>query len=377
MLIGIEAAHADKIQRTGVEEYCFQIIQSLKKQIPSSVRVILYSNESLRGELGVLPTNWQNKILKWPFKKGWSQIRLSFEFLFNPPDAFFAPGQLVPFFCPKNTIATVHDSAFLVYPSAYRFFSRMYLKFMNRLVVKKSKLIIVPSEFGKKELIKFYGIKDKRIFMILEGYDKNKYKKICDEAAMEKVLKKYGIAKPFIMSVGRLEEKKNTAGIIKAFNSIRSKGEDMQLLLAGKPGAGFEKIKTEIDNSLFKNDILTPGWVDADDLPCLFNKAEVFVFPSFYEGFGIPVLEAMACGCPVVASRGNSLSEVGGESVMYANSESSEEIAEETLELLKNKELRIKNANFGLERVKMFSWEKSGSAVADILLGWQKNCNLL
>ena len=141
MILGIEASHANKKNRTGVEEYSWQIIQQLKKQIPSDMRVILYSQEPLVGELAVLPKNWEVKILSWPFGKGWSQVRLSLEFLLEPPDVFFAPGQLVPFACPKNTIVTVHDSAFLFEPKSYWWASRWYLKLMNCLIVKKAKLI--------------------------------------------------------------------------------------------------------------------------------------------------------------------------------------------------------------------------------------------
>ena len=126
----------------------------MKKILPFDQRVVLYSNKPLVGELAKLPNkNWSVKILKWPAAKGWSQFRLSWEFLFNKPDIFLAPGQLVPFICPKNTITIVHDSAFKVFPKSYWWASRWYLKFMNWLVAKKSKLIITPSQFSKNEFL--------------------------------------------------------------------------------------------------------------------------------------------------------------------------------------------------------------------------------
>lgn len=360
MIIGIEASHANKPQRTGVENYCWHIIRELKKQIPSSVRVILYSNAPLAGELGVLPANWEAKILKWPLKKLWSQFRLSAGLLFHPPDVYFAPGQLIPFFCPARVVATIHDSAFLAYPEAYHFWGRQYLKWMNKKIIKKAALIITPSAFSKNELKKFYKISGSNVAVIPEAYDAAVFKVKKDES----ILNKYNLSRPFIMSLGRLEEKKNTGGIIKAFEILKNdpQNNNLKLLLAGTPGVGYEKIAQAIVSSEFKTDISAPGWINEEDAAGLLNLAEAFVFPSYYEGFGLPVLEAMACGCPVAASKNNSLEEVGGDAALYADPADAGEIAAATGKLLHDDNLRIEKINKGLERVKLFSWERAARA---------------
>ena len=362
MLIGIEAAHAAKDKRTGVEEYCWQIIQGLKKQLPRELGVVLYSHQELAGELGVMPPNWQIKVLRWPLKKMWSQLRLSWEFLFHPPDIFFAPGQLIPFFCPKNTVVMIHDSAFLAVPTAYRFWGRQYLKWMNRRIVKVAKIIITSSEFNKKELLKYYKISPEKVKVIPLAYDEKKYFR---QEAGEEVLKKYGLTKPFIMSVGRLEEKKNTRRIIEAFNLIKI-SRDTQLLLVGQPGAGYEQVAEALQASPYKNDIILPGYVP--DVPKLLNLTECFLFPSLYEGFGLPILEAFGCGASVVVSGGGALQEVGGGAALYVNPESVEEIAGAVLKILNDKDLKERQMALGLERVKNFSWEKTAAATARILL---------
>ncbi|MFA5061890.1 MAG: glycosyltransferase family 1 protein [Patescibacteria group bacterium] len=349
MIIGIEAAHANKPQRTGVENYCWHVIQELKKQIPSTARVVLYSNTPLQGELGVLPPNWEAKILRWPLEKLWSQIRLSWELWRNPPDVFFAPGQLIPWVCPAKIVATIHDSAFLAFPSAYNFLGRIYLKWMNRLIVKKAVVILTPSQFSKNELKKYYKINEEKIKVTPLGYDSN-------------VFKSLGIPRePMIMSLGRLEEKKNTIGIVKSFNILKKTHPDLKLILVGAPRVGYEKIKQEIEASPYKSDIILPGWINEQEIVGLLNKASVFLIPSLYEGFGLPVLEAMACGAPVVASAGNSLAEVGGGAVLYADPQNINEIAGAVDKLLADHNLREEKIKAGLERVKNFSWEKTGA----------------
>ncbi len=376
MLIGIEAAHANKEKRTGVENVCFALIQELKKQIPSSVRVILYSNARLRGELGELPDNWREKILSWPFKKLWSQLRLSWELLFHPPDIFFAPGQLVPFFCPKKTISIIHDSAFLVYPEAYNFWGRQYLKWMNKRVVKKSWKIITSSEFNKCEIRKYYGERAaEKTVVVPFAYDHSKYKQLdfgqnglC--LMQEATNNIHGL---FIMSVGRLEKKKNTVNIVRAFNWLKSTNNsqhpvrDLQLLLVGHPGVGYTEVAEEIDKSPYKQDIILLGWVGSGTVPYLLNKAKAFIFPSLYEGFGLPVLEAMACGCPVIASDIPALREVGGEAaIYYQNAEDAASLAKNIIEILRDDALRKNKIQAGLERVQSFVWVKTAKKIMDL-----------
>jgi len=368
MLLGIEASHANRQKRTGVEEYCFQIIERLKKVIPADTRVVLYSEKKLISPLSDLPPNWESKIIKWPFKKGWSQFALSKYFLKNSPDVFFAPGQLVPFICPKKTITTIHDSAFKVFPGAYRFLGRQYLKLMNLLILKKTKIIITPSEFSKNELIRIYNYPNSQnIKVVYHGYDDQKYKpREITESEKQKLFNKYNIQKPFHIFIGRLEEKKNIINIIRAFEQIKNR-IDGQLLLVGQYGQGAKEIKSVIDRSERKQDIITPGWVDESDLPLLLNLSLALIFPTKYEGFGFPLLFAMASGCPSLASKGHSLEEIGDNASVYVDSDSIRQISEAIIKLYFDKDfcaLMVKN---GLKQAQLFSWEKSARETWEIL----------
>ncbi len=366
MIVGIEANHANKEQRTGVENYCWQMINNLKKQIPSDVRVILYSQKPfLPGLAENMPKNWEVKILKWPFGKLWSQARLSLEMFFNPPDIFFAPGQLIPFFCPKNTVVTLHDSAFLVNKKAYKFCGRLYLKWMNKRIIAKAKMILTPSQFTKDETIRFYPkVLSEKIFVIPLACDKNIYRFFTKEERDENFPLKFNITKPFAVYLGRLEEKKNISGLIKAFNLLK-RDEDIQLVLIGKEGVGFAKIKQEADLSPYKEDIITLGWLENEDIVKILNFSTVFVFPSFYEGFGLPLLESFACKTPVVAAKGHSLEEVGADAVVYFEPRSIVDMSEKIKLFFQNKEFRDNQANLGYFRSENFSWEKTAE------LTWQ------
>ncbi|HBU07374.1 MAG TPA: hypothetical protein DEB09_04820 [Candidatus Magasanikbacteria bacterium] len=375
MIIGIDASRANEEKKTGVGWYAYNLIQEFKKITPEDIRVVLYTNKPLQGELAKLPNGWTEKVLNWFPGRLWTQVRLSFEMLINPPDVLFIPAHVFPIIHPNKTVMTVHDIAAIKFPNSYNWFEKWYTLWSAKFAVKHLWCVITPSRFTKKELIsecRMQNAECDKIVVVAHGYDK-KFKIEDLRMKIDEVLERYQITKPYLLSIGRLEEKKNTVKIIQAFNLIKSNNLqslifNLQLVLVGQPGYGYEKVKETIDNSKFKNDIITPGWVPNDDLPDLMSGAEVFVFPSLYEGFGIPVLEAFSCGTPVLASRGSSLEEVGNDACFYVDPDNTEEIANGILKLIQDKEYRTKNIERGLERVKEFSWETCTKETLDTLL---------
>jgi glycosyltransferase involved in cell wall biosynthesis len=264
----------------------------------------------------------------------------------------------------------IHDSAFLVYPRAYNFGGRHYLKWMNTLIIRRSKVIITSTEFNKQELLTYYGNKIKNEIKVVPlAYDRERYGVVEDsEEAVQTTLKKYSITKPYILSIGRIEEKKNTLRLVRAFNQFKSQTSlESQLVLIGKPGVGYDAVVEEIKKSPYQADIKQLGWVDKFDVPLLLRHAEVFVFPSLYEGFGIPLLEALASGCPVIASDIPALREVGGRAVSYVNPLDVENMAQKIIHLFENKELQNEYRNFGLEQVQKYSWKKTAEETWEIL----------
>lgn len=410
MIIGIDASRANHKEKTGVEWYAFHVIEEMKKSRANSsepivrqVKVILYSDRPLEGELARLPENWESRVLRWPPRlrpptesgdragqawRLWTQARLSWEMLTNPPDVLFIPAHVFPIIHPKKTVMTVHDVAAARFPETYNRFERWYSLWSARFAARHLWKVIVPSEFTKSELIKTSLPQQRRpalttgkhknintsdsIIVVPHGYSKISARPRPGGSALGEetgaVLKKYGIQKPFLLSIGRLEEKKNTKRIVEAFDMLRSRGRDFQLVLVGKPGYGYDNVRTAIQNSRWKEDIILPGWIPPEETQTILSAAEVFIFPSLYEGFGLPILEAFAAGAPVVAATGSSLKEVAGEAAIYADPFSIEDIFRAVETILNDLSFRDSLRQQGHSRVEKFSWEDAARATWDILL---------
>lgn len=383
MLLLIDASRANNEQKTGVEWYAYFVIQELKKIVPPEVRVILYAREALKGELAKLPANWSERVLKWPPRRFWTQIRLSFEmfkYRRRQDVILFVPAHVLPLITPLKVFTTIHDLGGFSFPRGYSWFEKRYTKFAVRLALKRA-TIFVPSDFIKKEIEYFFKDKqlaaksgqEKEIKVIANAYDKNSFQQINDQEKIRSVLEKYHLQPPYFLSIGRLEEKKNTAGIIRGFNLFRQSVDGRQpikqnfkLVLLGKAGYGYGRVRQTFEESKYKDSVILPGWVEQEDIPFLMAGASAFVFPSFYEGFGIPVLEALAAGVPVIASASSSLPEVSGGAALLINPCKPSEIAAALSEIVSNKELREDLVAKGLLWVKNFSWERTAREIWQI-----------
>lgn len=360
MIIGIDASRANREERTGTEWYSYYLIQELKKiPLKSGDKFILYSLDKLKGELGELPFGWESRILSWKFKYLWTQIRLAWEVYKNPPDVLFIPSHCLPFFCRSKKVITLHDFAFKRFKNVYPLIQRIYLNLVYWWAAIKAEKIIVPSKFTKSEALKFYRIKENRIKVISEGYNPRIFYQEKNKEKTELILKKYEIRKPYFIYVGRIEIKKNIIGLIGAYKKlIEKRGADNvpQMILIGKAGFGFKIIKKRVES--LKPKVFLFGYIKEEDLVHFYNAAVAFIFPSFYEGFGLPVLEALACGLPTIVSSTDALLEVGGPAVLSFNQNNEDELVEAMEKILDNQELRQGLIEKGLSWVKNFSWGK-------------------
>ncbi len=372
MLIGIDASRAFLKRRTGIEEYAYQTIKHLRTAIPVTDSVVLYVRKKL--EIGPpaggwkleirtpeidfeLPKNWHVRALWAP--RFWTQVGLSLEMLLRRPDVLFVPAHTVPIIHPKKTIVTVHGLEYEFCPEAYPFLARLYMRFFIRHSCRVASTVICVSENTKRDVMRLYGTPEEKIRVVYEGFEriKNQESRI-----------KNGIQKPYLLFIGRLEERKNLKRIIEAFEILKKwHGIPHDLMLVGKPGYGYGGIKSLILNSQFSIHLKELGYVSEEEKWSLLANADVFLFPTLYEGFGIPVLEAQAAGAPVVASNTSSLPEVGGEGAVYADPLSAESIAEAIQKLLSDEAFRDDIIRKGLENVKRFSWHGCAGEIASLL----------
>ncbi|MFA6227831.1 MAG: glycosyltransferase family 1 protein [Patescibacteria group bacterium] len=368
MTIGIDASRANKNDKTGTEWYSWHLIQELKKIVPVDIKVVLYANEKLSGELGGLPQNWQIRVLSWPPKYLWTQLRLWWELQINPPDVLLVPAHTIPLLPIPRSIkvaVNVHDVGFKRSPELYKPIQVWYHDLTMWRIKARADLIITISKFSQEEIIELYGVRPEKIKVVYLGFDAeqfhlNNQEREPDQAA---VLQKYNIAKPYLFYVGRLEKKKNIGNIVKAFALAKMKREDLKLVLAGASGNQYEEIKNIISADKLESEVILTGYIDNEDLPTIYGNASVFVFPTLYEGFGLPILEAMASGTPVVTSDQSPHTEVGGSAVLYARPNSADDIADKIIKLLIDDNLRQEMIGRGFNRAKEFSWRQTATEV--------------
>ncbi|RLC39176.1 hypothetical protein DRH27_00345 [Candidatus Falkowbacteria bacterium] len=424
MLIGIDASRANRDHKSGTEWYSYYLIRWLAK-LDSKNQYILYTDEPLKGGLIDLTTkqyiksakeepikfdknglqiikspfnNFRVKILKWPSKYFWTQGRLSLEMAFRRPDVLFVPAHCLPFIHPKNSIVTIHDIAYekekkyyeqeqmgpggkksrkilnflvKIYTlGKYKATTIDYLKWSTEYTLKHAKKIITVSNYTKKDLVELYKINANKISVVYNGYNRELYKKINNKEKIEEILNKYGIAEPYLLYVGRIEKKKNIPSLIEAFAMMREKNFSIKekLVLIGSASFGYDETQYQIREFDITDEIVLAGWIIEDDLPYIFNGASGFVFPSHYEGFGIPLLQAMASGIPIAASNTSSIPEVAAEAAVYFNPCDTEDMAKTMDRLINDLSLRNNLIEKGSKRIENFSWEKCARETKEIII---------
>ncbi len=362
MIIGIDASRANKKTKTGVEWYAYHLIQEFKK-IDSENHYFLYSNERLSFDLGKCPDNFTEKVLSWPFKKFWTLGRLSWEmFSKRKPEVLFVPAHTLPFFsAKKKTVVTIHDIGFEHFPHLYNWSAKIYHKFSIQVIKRLADKIITVSEFCKNDLVENYKIDPKKIVVIYNGYDEQNF--FVREKATPLA------ESPYAIFVGRLEEKKNISRLVEAFANYKKKSNsDLKLVLVGSRGFGFEKIQQKIIENNLTTEVIITGWLSTDKYAEALSGAKFFIFPSLFEGFGIPIIEAMACGVPVACSGTTSLAEIAGDSAFTFDPQSIEEMKGAFEVLEKDENLRGELKARGLIRAKQFSWGKCARETLQVLL---------
>lgn len=365
MKIAIDASRAFLHERTGIEEYSYQLIKHLREPL-KEYRVTLFLRRGTKENIDFeLPENWRVKELWAP--RFWTYVRLSLSLLFHRPEKLLVPGHIVPPIHPRNTTVVVHGLEFEIHPEAYSQYEVLSMRKGIKNSCKWAKNIICVSNNTKKDLIRLYGISKEKIRVVYEGVNPAMRE---NERITSETMAKYEIEKQgYIIFIGRLEERKNIVSILKAFEIIkRHFALGHKLVLVGKGGYGWDRIDREIEDHPYAQDIIVTGFVGEEEKWSLFRHAAVFVFPSLYEGFGLPVLEAQQLGVPVVTSKNSSLREVARDSALLVDPLHVSDIAEKINQLIIDPNLRKKIIQCGFKNIQRFTWDRCARLVAKVLI---------
>ncbi len=359
MRIAIQASDLDHSRIDGTRVYILNLLKHFGK-IDSESDFLIYHKNIFNPEL--IPPEFPNyKIIQknsFPF---WTQTRFAWELFKSQPDVLWMPMQALPLIRRKNlkTIVTIHDLAFKIFPEHFPKSDLRRLNFLTNLAIKKSDKIIAVSESTKKDILKFYPqINPEKIRVIYHGFDKELFQKNHSEEKFEKLAKNYELkTKNYIIFIGAIQPRKNLPILIKAFEIFKKKTlSDAKLVLAGEKAWLWQETQNLASQSHCSEDIVITGKLKFDDLSLLLAKAGVYVLPSLYEGFGMPILEAFASKVPAILAQNSSLPEVGGEAALYF--ETPEDLAQKIEEVLGDENLQNSLITKGLSQCEKFSWEK-------------------
>jgi glycosyltransferase involved in cell wall biosynthesis len=310
--------------------------------------------------------NWFHDVI---YRMIWNFIPIPYSFFFgNKSRVTLFFNYIIPPGVSGKKITVVHDMAYKAYPETVRAKTRKFLELSLAKTCKKADKIITVSEFSKLEIMKYLEVEDKKIEVIPLGVDIKYYHDGYSEDEVEKVKKKYGINGEYFLYLGTIEPRKNIERLIKAYGALYEQKKDIpKLILAGKKGWLYDEIFKTLRKSELHNMVSFLGYIEIQDAPKLIAGSIAFVFPSLYEGFGLPPLEAMACGTPVITSDAASLPEVVGDAGLLVNPLDINSIKEAMLKIIVEPDLRIKLRKAGIQQAKMFSWEETTRKIEQVI----------
>jgi glycosyltransferase involved in cell wall biosynthesis len=301
-----------------------------------------------------------------------SKRNLIADFLLGPKeinslslDVVWFTKYVIPFGIRAKTVTTVHDMAYYMPElSAYPLGDTMYMRTLIRNSCRRANAVVAVSKNTKADILRILGTEEDKVHVIHEAADE-KYRVISNLDEVERFRRRLQLPKRYILFTGGISPRKNLVRLFEAFTSISAK-IDCKLVLTGAKGWRNKDVLSMLEG---RNDIIRLGFVEDDDMPLLYNAAEIFVYPSLYEGFGLPVIEAAQCGTPVVCAKGSSLTEVGGDGVLFVDPRKTEDIARGILQLLEHPKQRKTLIQKGLENAERFSWDRSAKALLDLMKG--------
>ncbi len=365
MIIGFDGSRVFTSQRTGTENYSYHLLKALAK-IDKKNTYIVYIRPSVQYNAKDWPDNYKFQPLNFKFL--WTQVGLALQTFKDDLDVLFVPAHTLPVIKRPGlkTVITVHDLGSEYLPQMHQLKQQLYLSYMQRYQLKSASKIIAVSKATKKDLVKRLGIEDKKIEVVYEGYNENlksQNSKLKTDTLVNS-LRYYNLQpKTYYLFVGTVQPRKNLERLIIAFAKSQYSNS---LVIVGQKGWMSDQIYGLPKSLGIEKRVKFLGYVPDKDMQALYKGAIALTFPSLFEGFGLPILEAQACGCPVITSNVSSMPEVAGKGAIYVNPYSVDDIVKG---MVKSQMANVKSqmVKAGYENVKRFSWEKCAVQTLDVL----------
>lgn len=371
MIIGIDGNEANVKERVGVNSYSFELLKSLRKlQAEWSVShsLIVYLKEKPLWDMPEETTKFRYKVL--PGKSNWILTKLMPSLIFDKdkPDVFFSPSHYTPPLALVPRVCSIMDLGYLEFSGQFRKKDFWQLKLWSAISIFVSKAIIAISNSTKSDIVRHYPFASDKVYVTHLAYDPERFNLRVTPKDVRRVQNKYSIAENYVLYLGTLKPSKNIVGLIEAFSKISGDFPDTQLVVAGKKGWMYEPIYSKVKELGLVEKVIFTDFVPEEDKPALIKGAKVFTIPSFWEGFGLDALNAMASGTPVVASKVGSLPEVVGTAGILVDPNDINSIAAGIAQVLSAESKKYNNiVEAGVRQAGKFSWDETARKTLAVL----------
>jgi glycosyltransferase involved in cell wall biosynthesis len=349
MRIAIDASRITSARRTGTERYALELTRHLitaNAERPQPYSLTLYFRDTPPRDLLPAAPHVSYRII--PFRRGWTHLRFAAALWHDRPDLTFVPAHTLPVLMPGRACVTVHDLGYHLFPQAHPLKQRLYLALTTRYSALRAACVLADSRATRSDLTRIYGIRPEKISVIYPAITPPPIRLV-------DVRTRYHLPERYFVFIGTLQPRKNIARLVQAYQRFRAlSGERVGLVLAGARGWLYDEAWTA-----GAADITITGFIDEDDKGALLANAEAMVFPSLYEGFGFPVLEAMSCETPVIASSTSSLPELVGDAGLLVDPLDVDDIAQAMARVATDNALRNTLIERGSQQWRRFQWAAS------------------
>ena len=354
-LIGFDATPLQIAQHSGVGHYTAQLLAALIDRSDARQYALL-ANRTLNGRapLGTLGQVGR----RFPNRSAWLQLALPRDLAALRADVCHFPNSIAPLHAPCPIVITLHDMSLFLHAGLHPVKSQLFVRSIIPAVARRAAAIITVSHHAKQDIVAGLHVPPEKVHVIYEAAA-SQYRVITNAAELERVRSRYELKRPFVLYVGTIEPRKNLTRLVTAFAQARRRCPDLELVLVGQLGWKYAALLKAIEDLNLGSALRRLGYVPNEDLPALYNLARLLAFPSLYEGFGLPVIEAMACGTPVLTSNGSSLAEIATGAAWLIDPHNVDAMADGLARLAIDDDLHGHLRAEGLARAAQFSWQRA------------------